>query len=95
MERISWKRKAIWLVPTFSLLGGFLAVWLAPKVIAWYFDPPAQFGFNCRAPIEWALSKLQLSLIVGISMGAVLGIVLATVWNAHQKRQLPPPAVND
>lgn len=94
MDRPSWKKKAVWLVPTFSLLGGFLAVWLAPKVIAWYFDPPAQFGFNCRAPIEWALAKMQYSLLAGILAGAVLGIVLASVWFAHQKRQVPPPSIN-
>ena len=63
-----------------ALIGGLLASWLSPKVIAWYFRPPAQIGLNCSEPIEWALGKMQVALGVGIVAGAVAGIVLYSVF---------------
>lgn len=78
-----------------GLLGSFLMTWIAPKVIAWYFEPPAQPGaFSCKAPIEWALSRYQLAQIYGSLGGAALGLVLFFVLLHRAKsRQVPPPPV--
>lgn len=61
---------------TGALLGAVLTTWLAPKVIVWYFEPPAQYGFNCRAPIEWSLHHFQVTQIVGIVLGGLIGLLL-------------------
>lgn len=57
-----------------ALLGAFLTSWLAPKVIAWYFDPPVNIGVNCRNATEWSMRKLQLAQSVGLGAGAILGL---------------------
>lgn len=82
-------KTALWLTVVGALLGGTLSTWLAPKVIAWYFNPPASTGINCVEPIEWALGKLQLAQAVGILGGAIVGIVL---FYAVVRQRLAAPA---
>lgn len=65
----------LWLSISGALVGGLLATWLAPKMIVWYFDPPAELGFSCRAPIEWSLKRFQISQLVGIFFGGLLGLI--------------------
>jgi len=82
------KRKTwIWLLLAGAFLGNVLVTWLAPKVIAWYFEPPAQFGFNCVAPIEWALTRMKWSQAVGSAVGGIIGVVL--YFMTARKRQEP------
>ncbi len=81
----------MWLVVTGAFVGGVTTTWLAPKVIAWYFNPPAQFGFNCVAPIEWALTRLQWAQAIGTVAGAVLGLML---YLAFAKRRQQEPNLN-
>lgn len=68
-----------------ALGGGLVSTWLAPKVISWYFMPPAQMGFNCAEPISWALAKLQVAQAFGIIAGAVTGAVLYFVLTKRRK----------
>lgn len=67
-----------------ALIGGLLSTWLAPKVISWYFMPPAQIGFSCADPITWALAKLQIAQAVGIAVGAVVGMMLFFVFTKNR-----------
>lgn len=92
-----WRVVGIAVVGMFA--GAGVASWLAPKVIAWYFDPPAQFGISCREPIEWALKRLQTAQAVGSLVGAVAS-VLIFLWarkrlqsrvDAHLPPHYPPP----
>ena len=69
-------KRALWMTVVGALLGGLLTTWLAPKMIAWYFAPPAQLGFNCAEPITWALGKLQVAQAIGILGGAAIGVAL-------------------
>jgi len=73
-----------------ALIGGLLATWLAPKAIAWYFDPPVSFGVTCKAPIEWALRRLQWSQLIGIIAGGTAGLVLYFLVFKRKKEPLPP-----
>jgi hypothetical protein len=68
-------KRARWLAVVGALLGAVLSTWIAPKMIAWYFSPPANMGINCVDPIQWALGKLQIAQIVGVVLGALLGLV--------------------
>jgi hypothetical protein len=73
-----------------AVIGAVLTTWVAPHVIVWYFDPPAQFGFNCRAPIEWSLKRFQISQMVGIVLGAIGGLTLSLTVFRGKSEELPP-----
>ena len=62
-----------------AIIGSALASWLAPKGIAWYFDPPVDIGVNCKSATEWAMNRLRTMQIVGLGVGAVFGLILAIV----------------
>lgn len=70
------KSKMPWVLGTGGLIGGVLATWLAPGTIQWYFTPPAQFGFNCAAPIEWALQRFQWAQAGGIVAGVIIALLV-------------------
>jgi hypothetical protein len=70
-----------------ALFGAVLTTWLAPKVIVWYFEPPAQYGFNCKAPIEWSLQHFQITQLVGIFGGALIGLTLGLT--VFRRKALP------
>lgn len=69
------RNKILWALLIGAVVGEVLMLWLAPKYIVWYFDPPVEMGFSCREPIDWALSRLQVAQIVGIVGGGLVGIV--------------------
>ena len=49
-----------------AIIVAALTVWLAPGVIAWYFNPPVEMGgFSCTTPIAWALKRLQWAQLWG------------------------------
>ena len=70
------RSKLPWILLFGALLGCLLATWLAPKVIAWYFNPPAEMGFNCVVPIQWALKRFQIAQLVGAGLGALIALLL-------------------
>jgi hypothetical protein len=50
-----------------AMLGTALTAWLAPGLIAWYFNPPVEMGgFSCTPPIAWALKRLQQAQLWGV-----------------------------
>ncbi len=65
-----------WVLGTGGLIGGTLATWLGPRAISWYFTPPAQFGFNCAGPIEWALQRFQWLQGGGILIGGLIALLV-------------------
>jgi hypothetical protein len=73
-------KRALWLTVVGALVGALLSTWVAPKMIAWYWTPPAQMGITCVEPINWALNKLQIAQAVGIGLGAVAGIAAFFAW---------------
>jgi hypothetical protein len=71
-----------------ALIGAALTAWLAPGVIAWYFNPPVEMGgFSCTAPITWALKRLQWAQLWGVVVGGVLGLVVYGVAQGRRGRQ--------
>jgi len=71
-----------------ALIGAALTAWLAPGVIAWYFNPPVEMGgFSCTAPITWALKRLQWAQLWGVVVGGVLGLVVYGVAQGRRRRQ--------
>jgi hypothetical protein len=72
-----------------AIIGAALTAWLAPGVIAWYFNPPVEMGgFSCTAPIQWALRRLQWAQLWGVVVGGVLGLVVYGVVQRRRVRKL-------
>lgn len=61
------------------LVGGALTSWLAPSVIAWYFDPPVQMGVSCKEATEWAMSRLRVLQMIGAGCGGVAAVALVVL----------------
>ncbi len=76
LERIPMK---IWMRAMVGggLIGGMITSWAAPRLIAWWFEPPVPLGFSCRTPIEYALQRLQWAQFGGVTSGAVIAVL---VW---------------
>ena len=71
-----WKR-VFQLALLIGLIGAVLVSWLAPKAIAWYFDPPVNIGVNCRQAVEWSMSRLQTSQLIGFIIGILIGLAIS------------------
>jgi len=69
-----------------ALLGALLASWLAPKGIAWYFDPPVNIGVNCREATEWSMSRLLIAQFWGLIAGVVGSLGVATLFRRKRAR---------
>lgn len=72
-----------------GLLGSLLVSWLAPKVIAWYFDPPVNIGVNCRDATEWSMRNLQKAQVTGLLMGALLALSIVYLRQRSAEKKLP------
>ena len=66
-------KRFFWTLIIGVFVGGALTSYVAPKVIAWYSEPPVNWGVNCRGAIEWSMAKLQMAQIVGSIIGGLLG----------------------
>lgn len=82
-------KKLLRLAAIGCILGGIAASWLAPKAIAWYFTPPIEMALNCKAPIEWALHKLQLAQLFGTLAGGFLSAVIGMTLFKQKEENLP------
>jgi hypothetical protein len=72
-----------------AILIAALTAWLAPGVIAWYFNPPVEMGgFSCTPPIAWALKRLQWAQLWGFVVGGVLGLVVYGIVQRRRVRRL-------
>ncbi len=70
------RKKIIWSLIVGGLSGELLVMWLVPKYITWYFDPPVEMGFSCTEPIRWALNRLVLAQFIGLGVGAIGGLLV-------------------
>jgi hypothetical protein len=65
-----------------------MASWLAPKGIAWYFDPPVNIGVNCREATEWSMSRLLMAQFWGLIGGVIASLVIASFLRKKRSRAL-------
>jgi hypothetical protein len=78
----------------FALAGALLSSWLAPKALAWWATP----GFNkstgvCScADIKVAVDSVVVTQMVGIGIGALLGLIAGIAFKATRKKGTPPAA---
>ncbi len=83
------KTRVLWVMGIGALFGGGLSSWLAPKMIAWYFNPPVQFGVSCVESIQWALKRLQWAQVIGVAVGALAALVLYIAVRRRRPPQVP------
>jgi hypothetical protein len=82
-------KRAVYFAVGGAIIGAALAAWLAPGMIAWYFNPPVEMGgFSCTTPIKWALKRLQWAQLWGVIVGGVLGLVVYGVYQRRRGRML-------
>jgi uncharacterized membrane protein YfcA len=73
-----------------ALVGIILTTWLGPRVLTWWFTPPAGVMLtNASEAVRWGMDRLVnaqlVSLIVGAAIGAVAGALL------RRRAETPPP----
>jgi hypothetical protein len=67
-----------------------LATWLGPKTIGWYVTPADQPAMlSCQHAVMGAMSRLVWLQLLGMAVGAIVGLVLGIVF----RRKKPPPQV--
>jgi hypothetical protein len=62
----------------------------APGAIAWYFNPPVEYGVNCTNAVRWGLGRLQLFQFIGLIVGFILGVVLTYFLSRNSRDSASP-----
>jgi hypothetical protein len=75
---------------TGALIGIILATWLGPRVLTWWFTPPAGVMLtNASEAVRWGMDRLVHAQLISLLVGAVLGAVVAVLLRG--KGATPPP----
>lgn len=83
-----WNRYFL-VILLFGMAGALAASWIAPRTIAWYFEPPVNIGLNCRPATEWSMSRLQMAQLSGLVMGLVAGLAASVFWARRRNDDAP------
>jgi hypothetical protein len=54
--------------------GAILASWFGPRILIWWFTPPADIGINYQPVVTWAMKYLIWMQIGGIALGLIAGL---------------------
>lgn len=73
-----------------ALVGIVLTTWLGPRVLTWWFTPPAGVMLtNASEAVRWGMDRLVSAQLVSLLVGAVLGLVAGVLL--RRKAETPPP----
>ena len=72
IRKFSFKRLTIFVLLGILICLAVTSIYM-PRMIVWYFEPPAALGVSCGTSIDWAIHKLQFTQMISIGVGAVLG----------------------
>jgi hypothetical protein len=73
-----------------ALIGIVLATWLGPRVLTWWFTPPAGVMLtNASEAVRWGMDRLVHAQLISLLVGAVLGLVVGIL--IRPKAATPPP----
>ena len=77
-----------------ALVFGFLATWLGPQMIAYWYAPPVPSSgaaaFNCTNEVKWAMGKLVMTQIIGTLIGAAIGLIIGFLLGRRDHVPAPP-----
>jgi F0F1-type ATP synthase assembly protein I len=73
-----------------ALIGIVLATWLGPRVLTWWFTPPAGVMLtNASEAVRWGMDRLVHAQLISLLVGAILGLVVGILL--RPKGATPPP----
>jgi ABC-type nitrate/sulfonate/bicarbonate transport system permease component len=78
-----------------ALVFGILATWLGPRMITYWYAPPVAAGaaaaFNCTEAVQWAMTKLIWTQLIGTGIGLIVGLVLGVLMGGRRAPPASPP----
>ncbi len=72
------------------LAGIVLSVWLAPRLVGWWYRPPASSAQLCAESVRLVMAGLVAAQVGICTVGALLGLILGLVL---RRRRRPPAAI--
>ena len=86
------KRVFVLYIPLGMLLGFIAATLVGPRMISWWFTPPAGVGVSCGPSVEMGLSQF-LSFQLGLMITGGL-LACGVAWLLRKKKPVAsaPPA---
>jgi hypothetical protein len=77
-----------------ALLGGLVfglaATLLGPKLITYWYQPPAPHAFDCTAQVQWGLYRLVWTQFIATGFGLLVGVIISLLLR-HKKAAHPVP----
>lgn len=66
-----------------------IATWLGPRVIVWYFTPPAGMAmtFNAGQAVQWGMDRLVEAQLIGAVIGALGALVISFIVVRRKGKQ--------
>lgn len=74
-----------------AVLGTVLTAWLAPVTIGWYFAPPVEMAYTCKAAVDWGILTYRTVMLWGTAAGTAIALILFFFWKTR-RRAKPEPA---
>lgn len=75
-QKSSSMKSIVGLMAVGGVLGGIGISLLMPKILSWWFEPPSTIGVSCAPSITWAIEQFRWSQLIGMGLGALLGLVV-------------------
>jgi hypothetical protein len=75
-----------------AAMGIVIAVWIAPGFLEWWAKPAVPTVCSCVEQIEWALSRMRVSLGISAVVFAGLAVVVVEIYRRIRGHKRPEPA---
>jgi len=73
-----------------ALVGIILTTWLGPRVLTWWFTPPAGVMLtNASEAVRWGMDRLVSAQLVSLIVGAAIGLIAGMLL--RRREEVPPP----
>lgn len=79
-----------WVAGLGGLVGALLFAWFSPKVIEWYFSPPAELALSCKPAVQWAIDSYRKAVLAGAIVGSVLSVLFLLAFGLRSRPPQPP-----
>ena len=79
-----------------GLAGDLAAIFIGPKMIHYWFEPPVQSGanaaFNCTGALDYGIQRLITLQLWGTAFGIFIGAIIAVLLWRRAKNTVVPVA---
>ena len=70
-----------------GFVGALIMTMVAPSISRLLISAPVSFGVNCEPAANWSMMALIRSQVIGLVLGAVLGIFSSVYFRLKQKKK--------